>query len=157
MLDLEEETAKIRSDLAKIKDDAQRSKYFKDLKQKYPDIGYRLDPVTLTLSRRYDMPVDWRTGMPSDKNLSAVVIDEDPVRARMLSYSLFISGKESFESFSNAFPETMFAVLRSNKKVYVPEKFKDSYLSQNDVEKLRVEFDNTSRGLNPDGTVPKKK
>jgi len=157
LLDLEEETAKIKSDLAKIKDDAEKSEYFKGLRQKYPVREYILDPVTLTLSRRYDMPVDWRTGMPSNKNLSAVVIDKDPVKARMLSYSLFISGKESFESFSNAFPETIFAVLRSNEKVYVPEKWKDTYLSQKDVKKLRVEFDNTSRGLNPDGTVPKKK
>lgn len=157
LLDLEEETEKIRSDLAKIKDNAEKSEYFKALKKKHPSRKYNLDPVTLTLSRRYDMPVDWRTGMPSDKNLSAVVIDEDPVRARMLSYSLFISGKESFESFSNAFPETIFAVLRSNEEVYVSEKFKDIYLSQKDVDKLRVEFDNTSRGLNPDGTVPKKK
>jgi|GEM_PF-1385365 len=157
LLNLEEETAKIRSDLAKIKDTAKKTKYFKDLKRKYPAREYILDPVTITLSRRYDMPVDWRTGMPSDKNLSAVVIDEDPVKARMLSYSLFISDKESFESFSNAFPEIMFAVLRSNENVYVSEKWKNIYLSQKDVEKLKVEFYNTSRGFNPDGTVPEKK
>ncbi len=156
-LDLVKETEKIRTDLAKIEDSKKRSEYFKELKKQYPARKYRLDPVTLTLSRRYDMPVDWRTGMPCDRNLSSVVIHEDPVKARMLSYSLFISDSESFQAFSNNFPETMFAVLKYDGTIHVPEKFKDIYLSQKQVEKLRVEFENTSRGLNPDGTVPKKK
>ena len=156
-LDMEKETGKIRKDIGNLKSDAQKAEYFKNLKKKYPTREYRLDPVNLTLSRRLDMPVDWRTGMPSDKNLSAIVVDEDPVRARMLSYSLFISDKDSFKAFSNTFPETMYAVLGYDGKVFVPEKWKDLYLSREDVERLRVEFENTSRGLNPDGTVPKKK
>lgn len=156
-LDLQEETEKIKTDMVNIKDPAEKSEYFKNLKKKYPTRKYRLDPVTFTLSRRLDMPVDWRTGMPSDKNLTALVIDEDPIKARMLSYSLFISDSESFKAFSNTFPETMYAVLRYDGSVFVPEKFKDIYLTQEQVEKLRIEFENTSRGLNPDGTVPKKK
>jgi len=156
-LDLPKETQKIRADLNNIKDRAKKSEYFKELKKKYPLRKYRLDPVTLTLSRRYDMPVDWRTGMPVNSNLSAVVVDSDPVRARMLSYSLFISDKESFKSFSSTFPETVYAVLGQDGEVYTSEKWKDAYISQKEVEKLKVEFENTSRGLNPDGTVPKKK
>lgn len=156
-LDLEKETEKIRTDMEKIEDDSKRSEYFKNLRKEYPTRKFRLDPVTLTLSRRLDMPVDWRTGMPSDKNLTALVIDEDPVRARMLSYSLFISDSGSFQAFSNTFPETMYAVLRYDGTTFVPDKWKDIYLSQEQVKKLRVEFENKSRGLNPDGTVPKKK
>ena len=83
------------------------------------------------------MPVDWRTGMPTNRNLSAVVVDKDPVRARMLSYSLFISDKESFKSFSNTFPETGYAVLGNSGEVYTSEKWKDAYISQKDVEYIR--------------------
>ena len=108
--------------------------------------------------RKYDTPVDWRTASQAENNLAALVIDEkDPVRARMLSYSLFISDAERISDHEKGFPNTIFAVLKSDSTVFVPQKYKELFMTPEEIKEAKIKADYKARGLNPDGSVPKKK
>ena len=155
--DMPEITAKIRNDMGSLGDNRQKKNdYVAELLNEYPPKEYIFDPANLSVSRKYDMPVDWRTGMPADRNMAALVLDTtDPVRARMYSYSLFISGLEDIKSFQNSNPDTVFAVLKMDGTVAVPEKWKDAFLSKDQVHELKREYDKKIKGVDP--SSPEKK
>lgn len=158
MVRMEELSEKIRKDLDAIKEYEAKNAYLIQLKKDYPDKIYFFDPIKKTMFRKYDTPVDWRTAEQVENNLAAFVIDEeDPVRARMLSYSLFISDDARIADHEKGFPDTIFAVLKNDSTVFVPEKHKDLFMTPEDVKEARIKADYKARGLNPDGTVPAKK
>ena len=158
MTRLEDLSEKIRKDLDSIKEYDAKNAYLIQLRKDYPDKIYFFDPIKKTMFRKYDMPVDWRTAAQVENNLAALVIDEeDPVRARMLSYSLFISDDARITDHEKGFPETVFAVLKSDSTVFVPQKFKELFMTPEDVKEAKIKADYKARGLNPDGTVPTRK
>ena len=158
MVRMEELSENIRKDLDSIKEYEAKNAYLIQLKKDYPDKTYFFDPIKKTMFRKYDTPVDWRTAEQVENNLAAFVIDEeDPVRARMLSYSLFISDDARVSDHEKGFPDTIFAVLKSDSTVFVPEKHKDLFMTSEDVKEAKIKADYKARGLNPDGTVPAKK
>jgi len=158
MARMEELSEKIRKDLDSIKEYDAKNAYLIQLKKDYPDKTYFFDPIKKTMFRKYDTPVDWRTATQVENNLAAFVIDEeDPVRARMLSYSLFISDDARISDHEKGFPDTIFAVLKNDSTVFVPQKFKDLFMTTEDVKEAKIKADYKARGLNPDGTVPEKK
>ncbi|MBR4531872.1 hypothetical protein IKO70_05625 [bacterium] len=158
MARMEELSEKIRKDLDSIKEYDAKNAYLLQLKKDYPDKIYFFDPIKKTMFRKYDTPVDWRTAEQGSENLAAFVIDEeDPVRARMLSYSLFISDSDRIADHEKGFSDTIFAVLKNDSTVFVPEKYKELFMTQEDVKEARIKADYKARGLNPDGTVPTKK
>ncbi len=158
MARMEELSEKIRKDLDSIKEYDAKNAYLIQLKKDYPDKTYFFDPIKKTMFRKYDTPVDWRTATQVENNLAAFVIDEeDPVRARMLSYSLFISDDERIADHEKGFADTIFAVLKSDSSVFVPQKFKDLFMTVEEVKEAKIKADYKARGLNPDGTVPDKK
>ena len=75
----------------------------------------------------------------------------------MLSYSLFISDDAMIADHEKGFPNTIFAVLKNDSTVFVPQKFKDLFMTTEDVKEAKIKADYKARGLNPDGTVPEKK
>lgn len=151
-------TKKIRNDFQLMGNDSvKKNEYVLNLIKEYPSKSYIFDPATMTMSKKYDLPVDWRIGKSSDKNMSAMVIGNDPVKARMYSYSLFISEKNEMKSFADSNPDIIFAVLSMDESIFVPDKWKDLYLTREQVKKIKIEFDNKTRGLNPDGSIPEKK
>ena len=157
MVRMEELSEKIRKDLDSIKEYDAKNAYLIQLKKDYPDKIYFFDPIKKTMFRKYDTPVDWRTAEQVENNLAAFVIDEeDPVRARMLSYSLFISDDTRIADHEKGFPDTTFAVLKNDSTVFVPEKHKDLFMTSDDVKEAKIKADYKARGLNPDGTVPTK-
>jgi len=153
-VELTDESVQVKKDLENLEDGDARREYILKLREKYPSPAFVFNPVEMTLNRLYDLPVDWRTGMPVSHNFAAMVIDSDPVRARMLSYSLFISDKNEIDSFVSIWNDVSFAVLMSDDTVFVPEKFKEIFLTTEEIEQLRIEHENKRRGLNPDGSVP---
>ncbi|MBQ3368866.1 hypothetical protein IJG44_08190 [bacterium] len=158
MVRMEELSEKIRKDLDSIKEYDAKNAYLIQLKKDYPDKTYFFDPIKKTMFRKYDTPVDWRTAENVENNLAAFVIDEeDPVRARMLSYSLFISDDARIADHEKGFPNTIFAVLKNDSTVFVPEKHKELFMTPEDVKEAKIKADYKARGLNPDGTVPAKK
>ena len=158
MTRLEDLSEKIRKDLDSIKEYDAKNAYLIQLRKDYPDKIYFFDPIKKTMFRKYDTPVDWRTAAQVENNLAALVIDEeDPVRARMLSYSLFISDDARIADHEKGFSDTVFAVLKSDSTVFVPQKFKELFMTPEDVKEARIKADYKARGLNPDGTVPTKK
>ena len=158
MTRLEDLSEKIRKDLDSIKEYDAKNAYLVQLRKDYSDRTYFFDPIKKTMFRKYDTPVDWRTAASVENNLAAFVIDEeDPVRARMLSYSLFISDDAQITDHEKGFPDTIFAVLKSDSSVFVPQKFKELFMTPEDVKEARIKADYKARGLNPDGTVPAKK
>lgn len=158
MARMEELSEKIRKDLDSIKEYDAKNAYLIQLKKDYPDKTYFFDPIKKTMFRKYDTPVDWRTAEQVENNLAAFVIDEeDPVRARMLSYSLFISDDAMIADHEKGFNDTIFAVLKNDSTVFVPQKFKDLFMTTEDVKEAKIKADYKARGLNPDGTVPEKK
>ena len=158
MARMEELSEKIRKDLDSIKEYDAKNAYLIQLKKDYPDKTYFFDPIKKTMFRKYDTPVDWRTAEQVENNLAAFVIDEeDPVRARMLSYSLFISDDARIADHEKGFSDTIFAVLKNDSTVFVPQKFKDLFMTTEDVKEAKIKADYKARGLNPDGTVPEKK
>lgn len=158
MARMEELSEKIRKDLDSIKEYDAKNAYLIQLKKDYPDKTYFFDPIKKTMFRKYDTPVDWRTAEQVENNLAAFVIDEeDPVRARMLSYSLFISDDARIADHEKGFNDTIFAVLKNDSTVFVPQKFKDLFMTTEDVKEAKIKADYKARGLNPDGTVPEKK
>lgn len=154
---LDDLTKKIRKDLQNIEGKEQKNEYIGTLRKEHPSRKYFFDPIKISIFKRYDTPVDWRTGLPVEKNLSAIVLDEDPVKARMLSYSLFISDTSEVQEFEKNFPETVFSILKSDDSVYISEQWKSIFMTTEDIKKARIQFEYRSRGLNPDGSVPKKK
>ena len=158
MTRLEDLSEKIRKDLDSIKEYDAKNAYLLQLKKNYPDKVYFFDPIKKTMFRKYDTPVDWRTALPVENNLAAFVIDEeDPLKARMLSYSLFISDDARIADHEKGFSDTVFAVLKSDSSVFVPQKFHDIFMTPEDVKEAKIKADYKARGLNPDGTVPAKK
>lgn len=158
MVRMEELSEKIRKDLDSIKEYDAKNAYLIQLKKDYPDKTYFFDPIKKTMFRKYDTPVDWRTAEQVENNLAAFVIDEeDPVRARMLSYSLFISDNARVADHEKGFPDTIFAVLKNDSTVFVPEKHKELFMTPEDIKEAKIKADYKARGLNPDGTVPVKK
>ena len=158
MTRLEDVSEKIRKDLDAIKEYDAKNAYLIQLRKDYPGKLYFFDPIKKTMFRKYDTPVDWRTALQVENNLAALVIDEeDPVRARMLSYSLFISDDARLADHEKGFSDTVFAVLKSDSTVFVPQKFKELFMTPEDVKEARIKADYKARGLNPDGTVPTKK
>ncbi len=158
MVRMEELSEKIRKDLDSIKEYEAKNAYLIQLKKDYPDKTYFFDPIKKTMFRKYDTPVDWRTAEQVENNLAAFVIDEeDPVRARMLSYSLFISDNARVADHEKGFPDTIFAVLKNDSTVFVPEKHKELFMTPEDIKEAKIKADYKARGLNPDGTVPAKK
>lgn len=154
--DMPEMTARIREEISKLGEDRQKkNEYVANLLKEYPPKVYIFDPANISISRKYDLPVDWRTGMPADRNMAALVIDDDPVLARMYSYSLFISGENDIRSFSEYSPETIFAVLKMDGSVSVPEKWKEAFLSKEQVRELKREYDIKIKGV--DSASPEKK
>jgi len=79
--------------------------------------------------KEYSSPIDWRDGLPSTKNISVFVLDDDIITARIKSYSLFISSKKEIKEFENNFKSTQFLILDSKDKVYVPKASKDDFIS----------------------------
>ena len=158
MVRMEELSEKIRKDLDSLPEYEAKNAYLIQLKKDYPDKIYFFDPIKKTMFRKYDTPVDWRTAEQVENNLAAFVIDEeDPVRARMLSYSLFISDDARIADHEKGFPDTIFAVLKNDSTVFVPEKHKDLFMTPENVKEAKIKADYKARGLNPDGTVPAKK
>ena len=158
MARMEELSEKIRKDLDSIKEYDAKNAYLIQLKKNYPDKLYFFDPIKKTMFRKYDTPVDWRTAEQVENNLAAFVIDEeDPVRARMLSYSLFISDDARVSDHEKGFPDTIFAVLKSDSSVFVPAKYKDLFMTPEEIKEAKIKADYKVRGLNPDGTVPARK
>ncbi len=148
-------SAKIRENVESLSDDSEkRAEYVKKIRQKYPSPFYVFNPVDISLNRIYSLPVDWRTGMPVEKNAAAIVIDSDPLKARMLSYSLYISDDDEVSAFTENWPDINFAILRSDNTIYIPENTEDIFLTAEEVEQLRIEHDYRRRGLNPDGSTP---
>ena len=158
MTRLEDLSEKIRKDLDAIKEYDAKNAYLIQLRKDYPDKTYFFDPIKKTMFRKYDTPVDWRTAASVENNLAAFVIDEeDPVRARMLSYSLFISDDAQITDHEKGFSDTIFAVLKNDSTVFVPQKFKELFMTSEEVKEARIKAGYKARGLNPDGTVPAKK
>ena len=158
MVRLDELSEKIRSELDSIQEYEKKNSYLTQLKKDYSDKKYFFDPIKKTMFRKYDTPVDWRTASQAENNLAALVIDEkDPVRARMLSYSLFISDAERISDHEKGFPNTIFAVLKSDSTVFVPQKYKELFMTPEEIKEAKIKADYKARGLNPDGSVPKKK
>lgn len=153
-VELPELTEKIRADIEKLEGSEARREYLIKMREEYPPPRYVFNPADMTMNKNYDLPVDWRTGMPVENNVFAMVIDDDPVRGRMLSYSLYISNEEERNEFIEQWGDIIFAVVQSDDTVFVPEKFRDLYLTNEEIEKLRIEHENRRRGLNPDGSVP---
>ena len=157
MVRMEELSEKIRKDLDSLPEYDAKNAYLIQLRKDYPDKTYFFDPIKKTMFRKYDTPVDWRTAEQVENNLAAFVIDEeDPVRARMLSYSLFISDDARIADHEKGFPDTIFAVLKNDSTVFVPEKQKVLFMTPEDVKEAKIKADYKARGLNPDGTVPTK-
>ena len=72
----------------------------------------------------------------------------------MLSYSLFISDDARIADHEKGFPDTIFAVLKNDSTVFVPEKHKDLFMTPEDVKEARIKADYKARGLTPAGTGP---
>lgn len=158
MVRLDDITSQIQSKFNGLADEAEKSKYMMEIKQKYSDTKYFFDPIKKVLFQRFDTPVDWRTASQVENNLAALVIDEtDPMRARMLSYSLFISDEEGLKEHEKGFPDTIFAVLKSDDTVFVPQHHKDLFMTVEDIKDVKIKADYKARGLNPDGSIPEKK
>ena len=158
MVRLDDVTSQIQSKFNGLADEAEKSKYMMEIKQKYSDTKYFFDPIKKVLFQRFDTPVDWRTASQVENNLAALVIDEtDPMRARMLSYSLFISDEEGLKEHEKGFPDTIFAVLKSDDTVFVPQQHKDLFMTVEDIKDAKIKADYKARGLNPDGSIPEKK
>ena len=158
MVRLDDVTSQIQSKFNGLADEAEKSKYMMEIKQKYSDTKYFFDPIKKVLFQRFDTPVDWRTASQVENNLAALVIDEtDPMRARMLSYSLFISDEEGLKEHEKGFPDTIFAVLKSDDTVFVPQHHKDLFMTVEDIKDAKIKADYKARGLNPDGSIPEKK
>ncbi|MBR4490302.1 hypothetical protein IKP13_06675 [bacterium] len=158
MVRLDDITSQIQSKFNGLADEAEKSKYMMEIKQKYSDTKYFFDPIKKVLFQRFDTPVDWRTASQVENNLAALVIDEtDPMRARMLSYSLFISDEEGLKEHEKGFPDTIFAVLKSDDTVFVPQHHKDLFMTVEDIKDAKIKADYKARGLNPDGSIPEKK
>ncbi|MBP5202665.1 hypothetical protein J6Z39_02360 [bacterium] len=158
MVRLDDITSQIQSKFNGLADEAEKSKYMMEIKQKYSDTKYFFDPIKKVLFQRFDTPVDWRTASQVENNLAALVIDEtDPMRARMLSYSLFISDEEGLKEHEKGFPDTIFAVLKSDDTVFVPQQHKDLFMTVEDIKDAKIKADYKARGLNPDGSIPEKK
>lgn len=158
MVRLDDITSQIQSKFNGLADEAEKSKYMMEIKQKYSDTKYFFDPIKKVLFQRFDTPVDWRTASQVENNLAALVIDEtDPMRARMLSYSLFISDEEGLKEHEKGFPDTIFAVLKNDDTVFVPQHHKDLFMTVEDIKDAKIKADYKARGLNPDGSIPEKK
>ncbi|HSW59169.1 MAG TPA: hypothetical protein VLJ60_00105 [bacterium] len=157
LLKMDDLSAKIKKDIVEMTDGESRNRYMTGLRKDYPSRKYLFDPVKINVFERYDTPVDWRSGASVEKNLSALVIDSDPVKARMLSYSLFISDMDDVKRFESEFPSTVFSVLKYDDTLYVPEKLIENFMTLEDIEKAKLLFEYRSKGLNPDGSVPEKK
>ncbi|MGI6395201.1 MAG: hypothetical protein ACOX2F_10840 [bacterium] len=157
LVKMEDLSGKIKKDIAALPDENEKSLYVAELKKKYPSRKYLFDPIKINMFERLDTPVDWRSGTPVEENLSAMVLGSDPVKARMMSYSLFISGAKEVEQFEKEFPETIFSLLKQDDSVYVPEKFFENYMTLDEIKEAKLQFEYRSRGLNPDGSVPEKK
>ncbi len=63
--------------------------------------------------KEYDLPVDFRTGLPVKENLAALVLDKSPIKARMLSYALFVSNRQDVKKFEKTFPKVPFLLLKN--------------------------------------------
>jgi len=157
LLKMDDLSARIKKDIAEMTDSESRNSYMAGLRKEHPSRKYLFDPVKINVFQRFDTPVDWRNGSSVEKNLSALVIDSDPVKARMLSYSLFVSDMDDVKKFETEFPSTVFSVLRYDDTVYVPDKLKENFMTLEDIEKAKLQFEYRSKGLNPDGSVPEKK
>lgn len=156
--EMPEVTKRIRSEVALLGDDkVKKNEYFAALLKEFPSKNYIFDPTNMIISKKYDLPVDWRTGQPVEKNLTALVLDTDPVRARMYSYSLFISDKKDIKSFSDSNQDIVFAVLGTDGSVTVPDKWKELFFNRAQVEEMKKDYSIKMKGLNPDGSVPEKK
>ncbi len=154
--EMPEVTARIRENIKNYGEEKdKKNEYVAKLLKEYSPRQYVFDPANISISRKYDLPVDWRTGMPADRNMSALVINNDPVRARMYSYSLFISNSEEIKSFSDQYPDTAFAVLKMDGTVAVPEKWKETFLTREQVIELKREYDKKMKGVDP--SSPEKK
>ncbi|MBO4440848.1 hypothetical protein J5834_01925, partial [bacterium] len=158
MVRLDDITTQIQNEFGKLTDETKKSEYMKQIKQKYSDTKYFFDPIKKVLFQRFDTPVDWRTASQVENNLAALVLDEtDPMRARMLSYSLFISDEEGLTEHEKGFPDTIFAVLKSDDTVFVPQQHKDLFMTVEEIKDAKIKADYKARGLNPDGSIPEKK
>jgi len=156
--EMPEVTKRIRSEVASLNGDkVKKNEYFESLLKEFPSKNYIFDPANITISKKYDLPVDWRTGKSAENNMTALVLDTDPVRARMYSYSLFISDKQDIKSFSDSNPDVVFAVLGMDGSVTVPDKWKELFLNRTQVEEMKKEYNIKMKGSNPDGSVPEKK
>lgn len=89
-----------------------------------------------TDNKIYDMPPDWRTALPSENNIAAIVIDKDAVKARALSYSLFVSDNNDIKKMEKNFPNQPFLVLDKSDKIYVPETKKEYFVSLDELKKI---------------------
>lgn len=158
MVRLDDVTTQIQNEFGKLTDETEKNRYMMQVKQKYSDTKYFFDPIKKVLFQRFDTPVDWRTASQVENNLAALVLDEtDPMRARMLSYSLFISDEEGLTKHEQGFPDTIFAVLKSDDTVFVPQQHKDLFMTVEDIKDAKIKADYKARGLNPDGSIPEKK
>jgi hypothetical protein len=156
-MEMTDVSEKIQGEIKTLSQSEEKRDYLEKLREQYPAPQYIFNPVNSTMNKNYDLPVDWRTGMPAEANFLAMVIDSDPVKARMLSYSLYISNDSEIKEFMENWNKTVFSVLKNDDTTFVPEKFKDLFLTNEEIERLKFEYENKRRGLNPDGSVPEDK
>ncbi len=85
----------------------------------------------------YDLPIDWKTAMPAEENLAAMVLDSEPVKARMKSLALFLSNENETEIFRQNFKETKFLILHKDQTIYVPESAKEDFIPKKKLTKKK--------------------
>lgn len=99
--------------------------------------NYIFDRIQNKYFRVYDFPIDWETAMPAEHNLAALVLDNDPVKARMMSMALFLSDNRDVELFEKSFKETSFLLLHKDQTVYVSESAKGDFLPKDKLTKKK--------------------
>ncbi len=102
-------------------------------------ITYAGEKSFIEEGKPYRLPVDWRTGAPVTARKSALVVDSSVIRARMLSYALFVSNEAETAAFEKQFPEQHFLVLNADQTIYIPASAKEIFVSLDEIKKAREE------------------
>ncbi|MCK5808974.1 hypothetical protein KAH37_08330 [bacterium] len=111
----------------------------REMRKKYPNTHYLVDMLNQEVRRVYSRPVDWRTGLEAEQYKSVVVIDNNPVLARMYGLSLFLSNKSQIEQFEKAFPKSVFVMLNNDDTLYVPKVSTNYFVSNQHLAEQEAE------------------
>ncbi len=132
-------TEEFRTALRKANNATKRDEVIRSIRNKYQAPDYIVDSVNKEVKRVYSVPVDWRTGTEAKKYKSVIVLDHDPVIARMYALSLFISDNKDIAAFEKQFPKTAFLILKNDDSLYIPKVSRPWALTLEQLKQLNKE------------------